>query len=139
MNNFLTVNGYFNTEIYRLENNGCPDSFVNQIKLRFEKRLCTDGKYVEFITPPGDFAPDSTVLNILNKYILNIWNYKTIAKYGTNTDNATLPVVFVNFAPSVENMSIYIFKKLKPIYENYNIYLKSVSVLDQQFEATFSE
>lgn len=132
MDDLVEIIGYFDTNIYLLENSNCFDVPVSQIMLSFNRKLENSDEFVEYIPQFNEFSPDTFIHSILKKYILNNWDNKTIAMYGANVSKATLPVVYVDFIPTFENISMFIFKTLEPIYKTYNLILSEVYILNKE-------
>lgn len=127
----LFVTGSFNTTIFRLDIDGCPRSIIPKIELIF-------GKHMDYYFPgTGDFAPDSDVLSVFTRYVINCWNYKTLAQSGTCPQKASTSVVYVDFATSVENVAYYLYHILCPLYKQEGIYLYAVKVYDDLFAAEY--
>lgn len=134
MSLYATAN--FDTAIYRVNPDGCPGLVIPYIGLKFYNRTPYNEK--GFIGGNGDFAADSTIINIFDSYVGCRWSYKTLAQTGSNISKSNTPVVYVEFAPSIENISIYLYNLLQPVYMANNVSLVSTIVRDAMFLVEYS-
>lgn len=134
MSLFATAN--FNTAIYRVNPDGCPGLVIPYIGLKFYN--CTAYNEKGYIGGNGDFASDSIIIDIFDSYVDSRWSYKTLAQIGTNTSKANTAIAYVEFVPSIENISIYLYNLLQPIYMANNVSLVTTLVRDAMFLVEYS-
>ncbi len=121
----------FNMEIYRLNFDGSQGLIIPYIGLTFEnmKQFNECG----YLDGDGDFASDKAVISTFNDVIATPLNFHTLAQIGTKVESSYTNIKYLPFAPSIENLSIYLYNILKPIYARKHINLVATHVKDAMF------
>lgn len=130
----ICITGSRNIAIFRLLPNGEQGLEVQNISLKFANMKKVNGN--GYINGDGSFADYEKVFGVFDRQF-GQWDNTTLAKEGTDTTKANSKVVFLPFAPSSENLSVYIFKTLKPLYNQMGVNLRNVYVKDTRLTAEY--
>ena len=133
----------FNTQIDGIVINtdgSTTPQYVSQIILKFTEEFTKDDcTCTPCPIPTPGYSLSATAINeLFLKHIGNDWFYKSLVPCGNVVPDLLLPPFYVSFDPSLENMAMYIYTIMAPIYKaEINAKLVSVAVITNLFEAIF--
>lgn len=131
----LGITADFNMEIYRVNKDGSQGLIIPYIGLTFEntRQLNRCG----YIGGDGDFASDKVIIDVFTNCVAKKYNYKTLVERGSCIKEVYTELVYLPFAPSIENLSIYLYGILCEEYRKVGVKLLSVHVKDAMFITTY--
>ena len=91
------------------------------------------------IPAPGFTMNMTQVGLIFDNIVSSQWNMRCLVQCGQPLVGATMPVVYVDFSPSIENIAYNVFMMLKGVmYEQINAVIDSVEVIDPMGMAVYT-
>lgn len=87
----------------------------------------------EITRPDGIMIPMGIAKRLLHNHVTREWNYSTLVCGTVPCKQIMEPIVYVDFMPSLENISIYVYNLLYPMYrDRYNLKLSYVKAISEK-------